>query len=158
VSAKSRCKWTADLLFEHFHAILAERDRRAEQHANDQGQALDAALSATREAAQAALTETKAAIVKSEDSVSERFETHNRFREQILAERANFPTRAEVTASIRAAEVRMDNLAAEILEAKRAIAQFRDRERGLGLGAKILMGTAAFIVALLTIYFTLHGK
>ena len=145
-------------LRKHVDRILREMDQRYEQRFKAQESAAALALASTKEALTIALTavkETGTATIeaskllaaKTEEFAEQRLEVHNNIKPWVTSQIESLIARIEATEKSETARV-------EAVE--RRISRFESREEGMTLTTKLIMGAAAFLATLLTIYFSLH--
>lgn len=145
-------------LREYFERLLEEKEKRDDQRFKAQESANALALTGTKEALTVALTavkETNSAAVeasrilvaKTEQFADEKISTHNNIKpwvESLIAAQI-----AKIDTLDRSTATKFETL-------ERRIARFENREEGVTLTTKLIMGAAAFLATLLTIYFSLH--
>jgi hypothetical protein len=134
-------------LREHLIALINERDRRYDQRFEAQQQALEAALTAAGKATDAALTAADRLAQKAEDFADEKLASHNQIKPWVQAGLDALRERIETIER---------SLIARIEAAERRLSRFEDREQGLGLGAKLLIGFVGLVATLISIYFAFH--
>jgi len=141
-------------LKEYFESLLAEKEKRDEQRFKAQEAAAALALSSTKEALTIALTavkETGAATIeankllaaKTEEFAEQKLETHNNIKPWVQSLVDNLYTRLEAT-----------NKTIETVE--RRVSRFENREEGMTLTTKVIMGAIGLVATLVTVYFSLH--
>jgi len=81
---ESPSSWTVDTLKSHFEELLAEVDKRYEQRFEGQEKAVNAALTAAKEA-----------VAKAENAAEKRFDSVNEFRGQLSDQARTFMPRPE---------------------------------------------------------------
>jgi len=134
-------------LREFVERILAEMDRRYEQRFEAQQRATVDALAATRDALTIALSSAEkgaAATVeanrqlalKAEEAAEQRIQAHNNIRPWV---QSLFDQSAERAAAI-----------------ERRVSRFENREEGMSLTTKLIVGVVGFAATLISIYFTFH--
>lgn len=141
-------------LKEHFESLFVEKEKRDKQRFKAQESAAVIALAATKEALTVALTAVKETGVaaaeanrlltaKTEEFALQRLETHNNIKPW-------------VTSQIESVVAKIENVEKTIEAVERRVSRFENREEGMTLTTKMIMGAAAFLATLLTIYFSLH--
>jgi len=145
-------------LKEHFESLLSEKEKRDEQRFKAQEAATVLALSSTKEAltiALGAVKETNIAaieanrvlVAKTEEFADQKIATHNNIKPWVESLIAGLASRLEAVDKTGLARM-------EALE--RRVSRFENREEGVSLTTKIIMGAAGFLATLLGIYFTFH--
>lgn len=142
----------------YFERILREMDQRYEQRFKAQESAAALALASTKEALQVALNavrETSSATIeanktlaaKAEEFADQKLEAHNNIKPWVTAQIDSLAAKIET----------VDKSGLTKIEAvERRISRFENREEGMTLTTKLIMGAVAFLATLLTIYFSLH--
>jgi len=126
--------------------IILEMDRRYEQRFEAQQRAtilalqetrsaLDIALASTKEISTMAMQAHKVLAEKAEQFADQKLQTHNQIRPWV--------------------EMQIKMVSDRLSVAERAIASFQDREKGIGLSTKIILGGISLFLTLLTIYLAL---
>lgn len=154
----SSYRMNAVSLHKHVDRILREMDQRYEQRFKAQESAAALALASTKEALQVALNTVKETgtaateankllAAKAQEFADQKLETHNNIKPWVTSQIDSLIARIE------AAE---KNETARVETVERRVSRFENREEGMTLTTKLIMGAAAFLATLLTIYFSLH--
>jgi len=126
--------WTVTTLKEHFDALLAENDRRYQQRAVTQEQAIKDALTAQKEAIAAALAAADRAVAKAEGAAEKRFEGVNEFRGQLADQQRTLMPRQEADAEFRAIRGEMNASISAINDKLSEMAERMNRSEGRSTG------------------------
>jgi hypothetical protein len=131
----------------YFERLLKERDARYRERFESQDRATSAALVATKEALSVALAATEksgaAALeanrvlaLKAEEFADQKLQAHNNIKPWVQS--------------------LIDGLAARVEANERRIARFENREEGMTLTTKLLVGGLGLFATLIGIYFAFH--
>lgn len=134
-------------LREFVERILAEMDRRYEQRFEAQQRATSEALAATKEAltialaaaekgASAAVEASRLLALKADEAAEQRIQAHNNIRPWVQS--------------------LFDQLAERAAAIERRVSRFENREEGMTLTTKLIVGTVGFAATLIGLYFTFH--
>jgi len=129
--------------------IILEMDRRYEQRFEASQRENAASLLAAREALQAALTASEKAVTKSEESSTQRLDAHNQLQSKLDRQAATFSEKDWVND-------KLNTITDRIMVIEKRVAKFEDREAGMSLTAKLIIGVVSFAATLIAIYFTLR--
>lgn len=119
-------------------ALMDERDRGYRQRFEAQEKAVEAALAAASKATDAALAAADRLAKKAEEFADEKLKSHNQIRPWVQG--------------------MVDALDKRIILNEKRTARFEDREAGIGLSAKVIVGAVSLLAAVLAIigWFMLH--
>jgi len=136
-------------LKEFLLSVVDERHRGYEQRFEAQEKAVQAALAAAGKATDAALAAADRLASKAEEFADEKLASHNQIKPWV---QSGLDSLKDRTSGIESA------LNSRIDAVERRIARFEDREKGVGLSAKVVMWAAVFLATILGIigWFLLH--
>ena len=134
----NEAQWSLESLHAFLLAVLDERDRRYGQRFDDLETALRAALAASEKA-----------IGKAEAATERRFEGVNEFRATLSDQASNFITRAEAEGGLMRSAERLQDLTDRVT-------RIEGRSGGLNAGWGYLLGAAALVSVLVTMYLALR--
>jgi len=123
------CEWNVETLLTHLQALRAADDQRYGQRFDDQKIAVDAALSAAKEA-----------VIKAEMAAEKRFESVNEFRSTLADQQRTLIPRAEFQITVTGMERELAALKTEM-----------DRLHNERLGVISWVGSAAGAIGLLVV-------
>lgn len=151
--------WDVCTLKEHVEKLLAEMDHRYEDRFVASERARDAALASQEKLVDAAFSAAEKAGSKAEESATARLDQHNQLQTKMDRQAATFAEKDWVLVGRQALEreVRAGKEAVEreIRELAQRVSRFEDREEGMSLTTKIIMGAAGLLATVISIYFAL---
>ena len=122
--------WTVETVRDHLESVIALHDRRYEQRFADQQQAVEAALSAAKEA-----------VIKAETAAEKRFEGVNEFRAALGDQQRLLMPRSEADRAITA-------LSEKLLALEKQFDGLVAERQGLRGGWGYAVGVIGFVLAL----------
>ena len=135
-------------LREYIERIIAEMDRRYEQRFEASQRENAASLLAAREALQAALSASEKAVSKSEESSTQRLDAHNQLQSKLDRQAATFSEKDWVNEKLNAVTDRLSLV-------EKRVSKFEDREAGVSLTTKVIIGAISLMATLIAVYFAL---
>lgn len=132
--------WNVFTLYEHFTALIAEKDRRYQEK-----------FAAQENAVKIALEEREKATLKSEESYNERFKSVNEFRGTLSDQSHTFITRTEAQQATKSNSDKIEALTSRF-------DKLEGRSAGLSAGWIIAGQAISIIAAIIAIVFALNKK
>ena len=130
----------------HISRILEEKERRYEERFAASEKARDAALASQNKLVAAAFAASEKAGSKAEESATARLDQHNQLQTKMDRQAAAFADK-EWVLSLREA------LEREIRSLADRVARFENREEGMTMTTKIIVGAVGFLATLVGLYF-----
>lgn len=139
--------WDVATLKEHLEKVLDERDARYEERLQAQKEATSQALVAAKEMSLTELQSTRDLAARSVLLADQKMETHNAIRPWVQGLLDAALTRIN---SVEDASERRD------AAIEQRVARFENREEGVKLSTKVLIGAITLFATLIGIYFALN--